>query len=108
MNSHNNYVELFSQGGVLGLGLFFWFWAEVIRIRVYDSAGARFADGFSGGYVNAMLAAWIGAMLVMLFADWILPFVYNIGFPRLPGQRIGLALPGWAGCAGTDAARQDR
>ena len=31
--------------------------------------------------MNAMLAAWIGALIVMVFADWILPHVYNIGFP---------------------------
>jgi hypothetical protein len=37
--------------------------------------------GFSAGYVNAMLAAWISSMVLMLFADWMLPFVYNIGFP---------------------------
>jgi hypothetical protein len=27
-----------------------------------------------------MLAAWVGALVLMIFADWILPFVYNIGF----------------------------
>ena len=27
-----------------------------------------------------MLAAGAGALVLMLFADWILPFVYNIGF----------------------------
>ena len=40
----------------------------------------RFAAGFAAGYVNGMLAVGIGALVVMLFADWILPFVYNIGF----------------------------
>ena len=79
VNSHNNYVDLFSQGGVLGLALFFWFSAEVIRLGW--RLRARFADGFAAGYVNAMLAAWVGALVLMLFADWILPFVYNIGFP---------------------------
>ena len=78
VNSHNNYVDLFAHGGLLGLILFFWFTAEVIglcrRLRV------RFTDGFAGGYVNAMLAAWIGALLLMVLADWILPSVYNIGF----------------------------
>jgi hypothetical protein len=31
-------------------------------------------------YVNGMLAAGAGALVLMLFADWILPFVYNIQF----------------------------
>jgi hypothetical protein len=78
VSSHNNYVDLFSQVGLLGLGLFLWFAAEVIllgfRLR------ARFTQGFAAGYVNAMLAAWAGGLMLMLFADWMLPFVYNIGF----------------------------
>ena len=78
INSHNNYVDLFSQGGIVGLALFFWFSIEVIRLG--RQLRARFTSGFAAGYVNAMLAAWIGAMTVMLFADWIVPFVYNIGF----------------------------
>jgi hypothetical protein len=78
VNSHNNYVDLFSQGGVVGLALFFWFSAEVIRLGW--RLRARFAYGFAAGYVNAMLAAWVGALVLMLFADWIVPFVYNIGF----------------------------
>jgi hypothetical protein len=78
VSSHNNYVDLFSHVGLLGLGLFFWFAAELtkvgLRLRIC------FTDGFAAGYVNAMLAAWAGALTLMLFADWILPFVYNIGF----------------------------
>jgi hypothetical protein len=79
VSSHNNYVDLFAHFGLLGMGLFAWFAAEVtilgFRLR------AALADGFAAGYVNAMLAAWAGALTVMLLADWILPFVYNIGFP---------------------------
>jgi O-antigen ligase len=78
VNSHNNYVDIFSQTGLVGLALFGWFIAEVgllgIRLR------RRFAAGFAAGYVNGMLAVGIGALVVMVFADWILPFVYNIGF----------------------------
>lgn len=78
VNSHNNYVDLFSQLGLLGLALFLWFAVEVtilgFRLR------ARYATGFAAGYTNAMLAAWAGSLALMMFADWILPFVYNIGF----------------------------
>ena len=79
VNSHNNYVDLFAHFGIVGLVLFFWFSVQVfrlgVRLRVY------FVEGFAAGYVNAMLAAWVGALVVMVFADWILPHVYNIGFP---------------------------
>ena len=79
VNSHNNYVDLFAHGGLLGLVLFFWFSAEVIGLC--SRLRKRLVNGFAAGYVNAMFAAWISALILMLFADWILPFVYNIGFP---------------------------
>jgi len=79
VNSHNNYVDLFAHVGILGLALFFWFSAQVIRLGW--RLRTRFTEGFAAGFVNAMLAAWVGALVVMVFADWILPHVYNIGFP---------------------------
>ena len=78
VNSHNNYVDLFSHVGVVGLALFFWFAVELFRLGF--RLRPRFTQGFAAGYVNSMLATWAGALIVMLFADWILPFVYNIGF----------------------------
>jgi hypothetical protein len=79
INSHNNYVDIFAHTGLLGLGLLGWFLAEaaVLGIRLRG----RFSEGFEVGFINAMLAAGTGALVSMLFADWILPFVYNIGFP---------------------------
>ena len=79
MSSHNNYVDLFAQTGLVGLGLFLWFVVEVTRLGL--RLRSRFTEGFAAGYVNGMLAAGAGALVVMLLADWILPFVYNIGFP---------------------------
>jgi len=79
LSSHNNYVDIFSQTGILGLGLFFWFMVQVfllgIRLR------KRYPDGFTGGYVHGMIAGWVGVMVIMAIGDWFLPFVYNIGFP---------------------------
>lgn len=79
VNSHNNYVDLFSQVGIVGLVLLLWFAAEIALLgrRLH----ARFTSGFASGYVNGMLAVGAGALVVMIFADWLLPFVYNIGFP---------------------------
>ncbi len=79
ISSHNNYVDLFSHVGLLGVGLFFWFAIEVTRLGF--RLRSQFTEGFAAGYINAMIAAWVGALILMLFADWILPFVYNIGFP---------------------------
>lgn len=79
VNSHNNYVDLFAHTGLLGLGLFLWFGWELFWLGWRVSR--RHTAGFTGAYVNGMTAAWVGSLTVMLLADWLLPFVYNIGFP---------------------------
>lgn len=78
INSHNNYVDLFAHGGILGLVLFFWFAAEVgvLGMRLLQ----RYREDFAGGYVAGMLAAGAASLVIMALADWMLPFVYNIGF----------------------------
>lgn len=79
VNSHNNYVDLFAHGGLIGLALFAWFAWEIARLGA--RLHRRFTTGFAAAYVNGALAAGAGALVVMALADWILPFVYNIGFP---------------------------
>lgn len=79
INSHNNYIDIFAQFGLVGLALLAWIAAEIAKLGMRLLGAYR--DGFEAGYVRAMLAAGVGASAVMLFADWILPFVYNIGFP---------------------------
>lgn len=78
VNSHNNYVDLFAHGGLLGLALFGWFVFEMARLG--GRLHRRYREGFAAAYVNGMLAAGVGALVIMALADWILPFVYNIGF----------------------------
>lgn len=86
VSSHNNYIDLFAHGGLLGLALFAWFVFEIALLgqRVHS----RYKTGFVAGYVNGMLAAGVGALVLMLFADWILPFVYNIGFPGFQASML--------------------
>lgn len=76
-NSHNNYVDIVAQTGVVGLLLFLWFLAEVgrvgLRLRNFDSGG------FGQGYVYGALGGLAGTVAAGMLADWILPFVYNIG-----------------------------
>ncbi len=78
VSSHNNYVDLFAHTGIVGLGLFGWFAVEMAR--VIARLRRRFRHGFAAGYVNAMAGAGAGSLVIMLLADWMLPFVYNIGF----------------------------
>lgn len=87
-NSHNQYVDLFAQVGLLGVGLFGWcvaalaVWALRLRRRV--------VNGFGRAYLAAALAGLVGMLVAGMLGDWLLPFVYNIG---LRGMRASLV--GW-------------
>ena len=78
VSSHNNYVDLFAHSGIIGLGLFLWFIVEFILLC--RRVSRKKLSGLSLGYVNGVLATVVGALVIMMLADWILPFVYNISF----------------------------
>lgn len=78
ISSHNNFVDLFAHVGLLGLALFGWFCWEIGRLGL--KLRRRYSTGFAAGYVNGMLAAGVASLALMMLADWILPFVYNIRF----------------------------
>jgi len=77
VSSHNNYVDLFAHVGLVGVGLFLWFIAALAASCI--RACRRVTKGFQGAYARSMLASLAGSLVLMLLADWILPFVYNIG-----------------------------
>jgi O-antigen ligase len=79
VSSHNNYIDLFAHTGIVGVALFFWFVFEIGRLGLQLHRQCK--EGFRSAYTSGMLAAGIASLLLMTFADWILPFVYNIGFP---------------------------
>ena len=76
-SSHSQYVDIFSQTGLVGLVCFFWVMWEIARIgwKLLDSA----PEGFARAYVYGALGGLAGTLVAGLFADWVLPFVYNIG-----------------------------
>jgi O-antigen ligase len=75
-NSHNNYVDLVAQLGVLGLVCFMWFvlaaWREASSLRTVK-------DGFARAYAYACMAGLVGSLVAGMLGDWFLPFVYNVG-----------------------------
>jgi O-antigen ligase len=79
VSSHNNYIDLYAQTGLVGLGLFAWLLFEMGRTgwRLLP----RFRGDFRDGYVYGALAGFVATLVAMMLADWFLPLVHNIGFP---------------------------
>jgi hypothetical protein len=104
VNSHNNYVDIFAHTGLLGLGLFLWFLAELGWLNW--KLTKKYKEGFLGGYVNGMLAAWVSCLVIMMLLDWILPFVYNVSFRGF--QASVLVWLFWGGLLAVESWDQDR
>jgi O-antigen ligase len=76
-SSHNQYLDLIAQTGLLGLACFLWFVVEIglLAWRLRNQA----PSGFSRAYVYGALGGLAGTLTAGMLADWILPFVYNVG-----------------------------
>lgn len=98
-NSHNQYVDILAQTGVLGMGVFLWLMAALARLGW--RLRTRVGGGFARGYVHACLAGLAGTLVAGMLADWFIPFVYNIG---LAGFRTSIL--GWLFLGGLVALEQ--
>ena len=76
-NSHNNYVDIVAQTGLVGLVCFLWLFWELGRLgwRLRE----RVPQGFAQAYVYGALGGLAGTVVIGMFGDWVLPFFYNIG-----------------------------
>jgi O-antigen ligase len=81
-SSHNQYIDLFAQTGIVGLACFLWFSWESTKLCL--QLRTKVSDGFDRAYVYAVFGGLIGTLAAGMLADWILPFVYNI---TLEGMR---------------------
>jgi O-antigen ligase len=77
-NSHNQYIDILAQTGIIGLLVFLWFFWEVGRVGW--SLRERVPEGFPRAYVYGALGGLVGTLVAATMVDWVLPFVYNIGF----------------------------
>jgi O-antigen ligase len=77
-NSHNNYMDLLVETGVVGTGLFVWFFVQTLRMGL--GLKDRCPEGFLRAFVYAALGGVVGTMVSGMLGDWIIPFIYNVGF----------------------------
>jgi O-Antigen ligase len=76
-NSHNQYIDLAAQTGLIGLGCILWFFWEVGKLGWW--LRERVPEGFPQAYVYGALGGLAGTLFAGFLVDWFLPFVYNIG-----------------------------
>jgi O-antigen ligase len=86
-NSHNNYVDILAQTGLVGM--FFFAWFVLATGRVGWRLRQKFDDGFRRGYVNSVLAGLVGCLVAAALGDWLLPFVYNIDINGFRASVLG-------------------
>jgi O-antigen ligase len=86
-NSHNNYVDILAQTGLVG-GLFF-AWFMLATSRVGWKLRNKFKDGFARAYIYSCLAGLVASLVASALGDWLLPFVYNIGINGFRASILG-------------------
>ena len=84
-SSHNNYVDLIAQTGLIGLACFLWLAWQIGRLGW--ELRSEVPDGFAKAYVIGALGGLAGTLAAGMLGDWILPFVYNVG---MVGMRSSL------------------
>jgi hypothetical protein len=77
MATHNNYIDILSQTGIVGLFFCLWFFGALGWTGYKLSLRLKGTAEFSEGLANATLAGWAGCIVAMGLGDWLFPFVYT-------------------------------
>jgi hypothetical protein len=86
-SSHNTYVDIIAQTGLIGFACFVWFVWEVARLGWH--LRARVPKGFASAYVNGAIGGLAGTLAAGMLGDWLLPFVYNVGLSGFRASVLG-------------------
>jgi hypothetical protein len=86
-NSHNNYLDITAQVGLVGLLCILVFFWQIGRLawRLRGSA----PPGFAQAYVYGALGGLSGMVVTGMLGDWILPFFYNVGLLGFRSSMLG-------------------
>jgi O-antigen ligase len=86
-NSHSQYLDILAQIGLVGLLAYLWFLIQMglLGLRLLKEVPA----GFPRAFIYSALGGLVGTIVSGALGDWILPFVYNVGFIGMRSSLIG-------------------
>lgn len=76
-STHNNYLDVISQFGLVGSLL--WLWLMAVSMWEGWHISRRAPPGFLRALAITAGGGWVAALAAMFFGDWVLPFAYNQG-----------------------------
>jgi len=77
MATHSNYIDLIAQLGIIGLGFYMWFFAQLALMGYRLCKRLRGRFDFSEALANVAFAGTLGCIVAMAFGDWLIPFPYT-------------------------------
>lgn len=77
MATHSNYIDILSQLGIVGLGIYLWFLGTLISVGWRAWRQEREGGDFATGLAAGTLGGSAGVILAMALGDWLVPFVYT-------------------------------
>ncbi len=77
MATHNNYLDVLAQTGLIGMGLFLWFLAALGREIFQIWRWVRSTDHQARALVAGLVGGFTGLLVAMGLGDWFLPFPYT-------------------------------
>ncbi len=92
-NSHNNYIDIVAQIGLLGLIAYFWLIFEIFTSG-WRARKLVKNPNFEYAYIYSALGGVIGIIVAGMFGDWVIPFIYNVGMEGFRASVLGWVFMG--------------
>ena len=77
MATHNNFLDILAQTGIVGFVFFIWFFGTLIRQSIVVLRRVRGRRDFTESIANAVFAGTLVCIIMMGFGDWMIPFAYT-------------------------------
>jgi O-antigen ligase len=77
MATHNNFLDMVSQTGIIGLATVLWFFGAQCWYSYRLCRRLRGRGDFAEALANAVFAGSVFCVILMGFGDWLFPFAYT-------------------------------